>query len=122
MDDPSLVDQQAEPFGLTRAVHSNGYASTLFVCSGPCVLIGFTVYSSNVAAQWVQLHDLGKVPASGANPCATFTVAATSNLGVYYGSLGRPFLTGLTIVNSTTGPTYTAGAADTYFDVVYVIV
>lgn len=122
MDDPALYNQQAEPFGLVRAVHSNGYASKLVVYTGPCILYGFTVYSSNVAAQWIQLFDTAGAGPASSNQVAALTVAATANLGVYYGSIGRPFLTGLTIANSTTGPTYTAGAADTYFDAVFRIV
>jgi len=116
-DDAPQVGVQQQRFGQIAAVHTNGYQNKLLVAS-PCILYGITVFSSNVAAQWIQLFDVNGVPSSGANPDVSLTVAATANLGVYYGEGGRPFQRGLCVANSTTGPTYTAGVADTYFDVV----
>ena len=99
-------------------VHSTVYENAHVVKSGEGVLYGFTVYSSNAAAQFVQVFDLTTLPATGAVPAVVFTVAATAQLGVEW-IHGRPFKTGCVIVNSTTAPTYTAGAADSFFDVQY---
>lgn len=106
--------------GLPLNTHSNVYENVHRVKSGPGYLLGFTVYSSNVAAQFIQVHDTNGPPASGAIPAMVMTVAAASNLAVYFNTPGRAFLTGITLVNSSTGPTYTAGSADTWFDVQFV--
>lgn len=99
--------------------HSNAYEIGSLIKSGPGRLYGFTAYSSNVAAQWIQLFDLATAPASGAVPVAAFKVAAASHINIGY-LPARTFLSGIWIGNSTTGPTYTAGAADTFFDVQFV--
>lgn len=100
-------------------VHSQAYANKLFVKSGPGMLYGFGVYSSNAGAQFIQVHDTQAVPASGAIPCWVGTVAASSNINVIW-IPGRPFNSGCWVVNSSTGPTYTAGSADTFFDAQFV--
>jgi hypothetical protein len=97
-------------------VHSAAYEIGRQVKTGPGYLFGFTAYSSNVAAQWIQVFDCVGSPASGAVPVAAFKVAAASHLYQNWVP-ARTFLVGCWIGNSTTGPTYTAGAADTFFDV-----
>lgn len=97
-------------------IHSPAYQLGLQVKTGPGYLFGFTAYSSNVAAQWIQVFDLVGAPASGAIPVVAFKVATATHLYQNWVP-ARTFLTGIWIGNSTTGPTYTAGAADTFFDV-----
>lgn len=99
-------------------VSSPAYESAHVVHSGAGVLYGFTVYSSNVAAQFIHIFDLTTIPANGAVPAVVFSVSATANRGVEWVH-GRPFYSGCVIANSTTGPTLTAGAADCFFDVQY---
>lgn len=111
--------------GLPLNARSNGYAKTLSVKAGAGLLFGFSAYSSLATAQFIQLHDSQAVPASGAVPEAVFPIngAATATgdyLAVSYIFPGRFFQRGIWIVNSTTGPTYTAGAADTFFDAQFV--
>lgn len=110
---------EAEDYALPLNVHSQAYELGRQVKTGPGLLYGFTAYSSNVAAQWIQLHDSIGAPASGAVPVTVFKVAAAAHIQPGY-LPARPFLVGIWIGNSTTGPTYTAGAADTFFDVQYV--
>ena len=98
--------------------HSNAYAASLVVKTGPGKLYGFTVYNSG-AAQFIQVHDTSAVPASGAIPAVVLSAAAAANLGSFWGDVGRAFNTGCVIVNSSTGPTYTAGADDCFFDAQY---
>lgn len=105
--------------GLPLNVHSPAYGNVLHVKSGPGLLFGFSAYSSNVAAQFIQVHDSHDAPASGAVPVAVFTVAATAHVAISYIFPGRFHLYGIWVVNSTTGPTYTAGSADTFFDAQY---
>src|SRR5689334_25314615 len=95
--EPVLTEAPDDSLGLVRAVHSNGYKNQLVVYTGTCILYGFTVYSSNVAAQWIQVIDTNTAPAAGVNPAASLTVAATANLGVYYGEPGFLFLAGCVI-------------------------
>ena len=107
---------------LTQTIHTNGYNKTLIVNTGPCLLIGASIYNNNAASQFVQLFDGTVAPATGTQPAAVFTVLTIANLGLYYGSAGRPFLNGCVIAISSTGPTYTAaGANDCYIDAQYVV-
>jgi hypothetical protein len=99
--------------------HSNAYAASIVVKSGPGKLYGFTVYNSG-AAQFVLLFDTSGVPAEGSIPCAIFAVAATSTLMVGFGDVGRAFDTGIVLCNSSTGPTKTIGAADCFFDAQFI--
>lgn len=99
--------------------HTNAYAASLVVKSGPGKLYGFTVYNSG-AAQFVQVHDCASIPASGAVPCLVFAIATVSSVFVGFADVGRAFDTGCVIVNSSTGPTFTAGAADCFIDAQYV--
>lgn len=100
-------------------VHSTAYENVHAVKYGEGMLYGFTVYSAKVAAQFVQVFDNSKAPTAGDVPDVVFAVAATANLGVDW-IPGRPFRTGCFIANSSTGPTYTAGAADCFFDVQFI--
>lgn len=112
----------------TQTIHTNGFNKTLIVNTGPCLLIGASVFNSNASGQFVQLFDGTAAPANGTQPAAVFAVAgfvaasAAGNLGLYYGSAGRPFLNGCVICISSTSSTYTAaGANDCYIDAEYVV-
>jgi hypothetical protein len=94
------------------------YANSLVVKTGPGILFGFTVYNSNNSAQFIQVYDMTTVPADDAIPACVFTVAGVSNLPVQW-LPGRTFLSGCVLVNSSTGPDYTAGSADCWFDAQY---
>lgn len=106
--------------GLPLNAHSNVYANVLHVKSGPGLLLGFSVYSSNVGAQFIQVFDSVSAPATGQVPDAVFTVATIANLAVSYIFPGRFHKYGIWIANSSTGPTYTAGSADTFFDAQFI--
>ena len=82
-------------------------------------LFGVGVFSNKGSAQWIQIFDGVNLPADGAAPFFVATVAAASNLGLYWGSQGRWFDVGIVICNSTTAATKTIGAADCFFDVQY---
>jgi hypothetical protein len=103
--------------GLPLNVHSNVYENGHRAKPGPGLLFGFSVYSSNVATQFIQVHDTQTAPATGAVPAAVFAVGAASHLAISYIFPGRFHDQGIWIGNSTTGPTYTAGVADCFFDV-----
>jgi hypothetical protein len=109
----------AEENLLPLNVHSPAYEVGRQVKTGPGYLVAVTAYSSAAAAQWIQVFDLNRPPATGDPPACILKVAAAAH--VYQNWVpARTFLVGCWIGNSTTGPTYTAGAADTFFDVQFV--
>lgn len=99
-------------------IHSIAYEASRIVKAGPGILFGFTVYNSNAATQFLQVFDQFTVPVEGAAPAALFTVAGASTFAAQW-LPGRTFTTGCIIVNSSTGPTKTIGAADCWFDCQY---
>jgi hypothetical protein len=103
---------------LPRNIHSQAYAASIRANTGAGILVGFTVYNSNAAAQFIQLFDEQSLPGDGAIPACVFTVAGASQLPVEWIN-GRSYLRGIVLCNSSTGPTKTIGAADCFFDVQY---
>lgn len=95
--------------------HSRAYEASRIVKTGPGILFGFTVYNSNAAAQFILVFDANTVPAEGTVPECVFSVGGASTLPVQW-LPGRTFRAGCVLVNSSTGPTKTIGAADCWFD------
>jgi hypothetical protein len=114
---------------IVRELHASGvplnsrslaYESVRQVKTAPGLLFGFSAYSSAAAAQFILVFDSQGAPASGQVPDAVFTVGAAAHLAVSYIFPGRFHKYGIWLANSSTGPTYTAGSADTFFDVQFV--
>ena len=99
---------------------SIAYESSHLIKSVSGKLFGLTGYNSKGTTQFIQLFDAKSLPADGAVPQVIFSVSAVSNFSLDYSAVGRPFLTGIVICNSSTGPTKTLGSADTWFDVQYI--
>lgn len=95
------------------------YVASFQVKAGPGKLYGMTGYNSKGSAQWVQVFDSLTLPAEGAVPAVTFTVATVANFAIDFGIYGRTFKTGIYVVNSSTGPTKTIGSADIWLDAQY---
>lgn len=108
------------PAGYPLNGTSPALASSIIPKTGIAKLFGFSVTSTNVAAQFILLFDSRTVPANGAVPKAAFNVAAANSVSGYYGTAGRAFRHGICLVNSTTQGSLTIGAADCLFDVQYV--
>ena len=107
-------------YGIPLNSFSLAYESVRVVKSGPGMLFGFHAYSSNAAAQFIQLFDQqGGTPATS-NLVAVWRVATVSQIDVSYIFPGRMCTQGIVLANSSTGPTYTAGSADTWFDAQYI--
>jgi len=100
-----------------RNANEQALRSSIVAFTGRMRLIGFTVFSSNVAAQFIQVFDDDALPANGAVPLFPLPIAASNFVSAYFGSRGRRFDRGIVIANSTTATTLTAGAADCLFDV-----
>jgi hypothetical protein len=108
------------PAGWPLSATSPALAKAIVAKTGVGKLFGFTVTSTNVAAQFILLFDASALPADGVVPVAAFNVAAASPATGYWGSVGRAFVHGIILCNSTTQGTKTLGAADCIFDVQYV--
>lgn len=108
------------PYRVPANATSPALTNSIVAATGVCRLYGFTATSTNVAAQFILVFDLLKVPANGAVPLFTVNAAAAAPASVYFGSVGRSFDHGIVVCNSTTQGTLTIGAADTLFDVQYV--
>lgn len=98
---------------------SAGLAASVIVKASAGTLHKFTVYNSNAAAQYIQLHNSATLPANAAVPLMTFVIAAHAHLTVDYGVAGRAFTNGIVLCNSSTEATKTLGAADCLFDAQY---
>jgi hypothetical protein len=97
-------------------VSVSAYATNLVISATSKRLFGMSGYNSNVAGQFIQLHDASTLPADTVVPVVIFFVPGLSNFSIDFGVRGRNFTTGIVVCNSSTGPTKTIGAADCFFD------
>ena len=96
-----------------------GKLASSYIASGYLRVYGITVYSSKASSQWILMFDRSSLPADTAVPLMAFPIAAASNLGLYYGEMGRLFRQGLVLCTSSTDTTKTLASADCLFDVEY---
>jgi hypothetical protein len=98
---------------------SSAYENSRVAKASGGVLYSITGFNSNSSAQFIQVHNTASVPADTAVPVLILFVAGNSNFSISYDKLARFFSTGITICNSSTGPTKTIGVADCWFDILY---
>lgn len=96
---------------------SVAYENDRLVKAGAGRLFGLSGHSVKASAQFIQVHDAAAIPSDGVAPVVTFLVAANTSFSLYFGPMGRWFYRGIVVCNSSTGPTKTVGASDTWFDV-----
>lgn len=105
--EPSLAKSVA--YETNRVVKAS--AGTLFAIWG---------YNSSASAQFIQVHNTATLPADTAIPIITFNVAAGANFFFdLSGAQGVICSTGITLCNSSTGPTKTIGSANVWFNAIY---
>jgi hypothetical protein len=94
-----------------------GYAASMVIKgTGAGILYGISGYNSLASPQFILLFSSPTVPADTAVPDIIIAVPASSNFSLDFGVHGRVFSTGISVSNSTTGPTKTIGAANCSFD------
>lgn len=103
-------------FPPSQSISSGAYTKSLVVKQTAGRLLTLTIYNSNTAAQFIQLHDANSLPADGAVPVSMRAVPGSSTYVFDYGLRGRSFANGIVACSSSTGPTKTIGAGtDVWF-------
>lgn len=90
----------------------------LVVKASAGTLRGFVGYTTT--AQFIQVHDASSTPADTAVPELVFPIEADKPFSIVVPGGAHLCGTGIVICNSTTGPTKTIGAANTWITAYYV--
>ncbi len=91
-------------------------ATNLVVKASAGKLYGFYGYST--VSQFMQVHNATSLPADTAVPDDVIPITANLPFSIWL-EHPEPFTTGIVICNSTTGPTKTIGAANTWITALY---
>lgn len=99
----------------TVPVSTTALAETLLVSASPVEL--YEVHGYAAAAGFVQVHDKATVPVGADVPVLVHAVGAGESFDLSLGVRGRPFVNGVSIGFSSTGPTFTGAGAQMFADV-----
>jgi hypothetical protein len=99
---------------------TSAYVTSLVIKASAGTLYAITGYNSKTSSQFIQVHDTTSLPSNGVAPVIIFIVPASSNFSLDLTPYGRFFSNGITVCNSSTGPSLTLGtSADCWFDAQY---
>lgn len=104
----------------TSNATTTALATSLVIKASAGTLYRLTGVNTNAATRYIQIHNTTSQPADASVPAVVIEVPAGKSFTYDPGIYGRRFATGITVVNSTTVATLTAGAADSWFDAQYV--
>ena len=102
----------------TSLAKSSAYEASRVVKASVGTLFSLTGYNSG-PAQFLQIFNSASVPANSTAPDLLVAVPAQSTFAFEWRS-GLVFSTGISISNSSTGPTKTIGSNDCYFTASYI--
>lgn len=102
--------------GATSTAATTALSTSLVVKAEAGRLRGIVGYSTT--AQYIQVHDAVSLPADTSVPLVTIPITAGEPYSIDFG-VGLECATGIVISNSTTGPTKTIGAVDTWITAIY---
>lgn len=102
-------------------VNSTSYESGHVLKASPGTLISLTGHNNSNVDQYIMVFNSGFVPGNGATPVTFFTLPAeSSDFSLDLPITGMPFTAGISVSNSTTAPTKTAGGNNVWFCAVIV--
>ena len=105
---------QEEAPSATRTTSAALEASHV-ISAVPASLYWLNVYNDKGSAQYIQVHDSASLPANGAIPVMTFTLASKATATIQLSDPPMAFTKGIVVANSSTGATLTIGSADCWF-------
>lgn len=114
----SPVPENSSGWALSAAA-SAALAASLIIKASAGKLFKLQIVNTNAVARYFQVHNSATLPADTAVPVFLISVPALSSIEVDFTVYGRYFSTGIVICNSTTAATKTIGAADAWFNALY---
>ena len=96
---------------------STALAASIVAKTSAGSLVSLQVYNDKSSAQYIQVFDAAALPANGAVPVYTFTLASKGTQTIDFGDYPVNCVNGIVIANSSTGSTLTVGSADCWFRV-----
>lgn len=82
-------------------------------------LFSITGYNSLGASQYIQIFDAAAPPGAGTVPLAVLKASPNFPFAFDFGSRGIALTNGISVCNSSTATTYTAGLADCLYMIAY---
>ena len=115
---PVAPSPPAGPVSAVTLVNSTAYEASHVGKASSGNLYGFCVYNSAGSTQYYMAFNAAALPANGTAPSiAPLAVASATTMCFTTGEYPVNFSTGIVVGNSTTAPTLTTGAADSWFSI-----